>query len=84
MLSHCALRNSVIGIRAVGSAASPTISQSRIVDNASGAVAQSSATITATENWWGSPSGPSGAGAGSGDSVSAGVDYSDPLSMPPL
>ncbi len=31
--------------------------------------------VDATLNWWGDPSGPSGVGLGSGDSVSAMVDY---------
>ena len=32
--------------------------------------------ITATQNWWGSPSGPSGAGPGIGDSASSNVNFS--------
>ncbi|MBD3377461.1 T9SS type A sorting domain-containing protein [candidate division KSB1 bacterium] len=34
-------------------------------------------TIDARDNWWGSASGPSSAGPGSGDEVSAGVDYAN-------
>jgi CSLREA domain-containing protein len=37
----------------------------------------------ATGNWWGDPSGPSGAGPGSGDSVSLYVDFSGWLAAPP-
>ncbi|MEM6326837.1 MAG: T9SS type A sorting domain-containing protein [Bacteroidota bacterium] len=40
------------------------------------------ATVIATENWWGDPSGPGGAGPGSGDPISAGVDASGWLSGP--
>lgn len=40
-------------------------------------------TLTATSNWWGAPDGPSGAGSGSGDSVSSGVTYSPFLSSDP-
>jgi hypothetical protein len=32
-------------------------------------------TLNATENWWGSDTGPSGDGPGTGDSVSANVDF---------
>lgn len=37
----------------------------------------------ATGNWWGHASGPSGAGPGSGDSVSANIDFSGWLTVPP-
>lgn len=39
--------------------------------------------LNATGNWWGDASGPSGAGLGSGDSVSDFVDFSDWLLEPP-
>jgi len=52
-----------------------------ILSNSDTAVHQSSSslggTLTATDNWWGAPDGPSGAGPGSGDSVSANVDYAN-------
>ncbi len=38
---------------------------------------------TATGNWWGAVDGPSGAGSGSGDSVSTNVNYSSFLTTPP-
>jgi predicted outer membrane repeat protein len=41
-------------------------------------------TQTATGNWWGSASGPSGVGPGTGDSVSDNVDYSGFLTEPIL
>jgi CSLREA domain-containing protein len=37
----------------------------------------------ATSNWWGAPSGPSGVGPGTGDSVSASIDFSGWLTAPP-
>jgi hypothetical protein len=43
-----------------------------------------SALQTATGNWWGSASGPSGAGPGTGDSVSENVDYGGFLTEPIL
>ncbi|MCK4311663.1 MAG: right-handed parallel beta-helix repeat-containing protein, partial [Candidatus Cloacimonetes bacterium] len=39
--------------------------------------------VTAEENWWGDASGPSGAGPGTGDAVSANVDYSPWLGATP-
>lgn len=47
-----------------------------------GASGARGAAFVATENWWGDASGPSGAGPGSGDPVSAGVDFSDWLTAP--
>jgi hypothetical protein len=38
--------------------------------------------LDAEQNWWGNSSGPSGAGPGSGDSVSTGVDFSPWLTAP--
>ena len=39
-------------------------------------------TATATENWWGDESGPSGEGDGDGDSVSEGVEFDPWLDAP--
>ncbi|WP_144180803.1 hypothetical protein, partial [Pseudomonas sp. Kh14] len=36
----------------------------------------SSVQLDATYNWWGDESGPSGVGSGTGDAVSANVNYS--------
>ncbi|GAI09887.1 unnamed protein product, partial [marine sediment metagenome] len=44
--------------------------------------AQGGGTLDATYNWWGDPSGPSGVGLGSGDAVSANVDYRPWLDAP--
>jgi parallel beta-helix repeat protein len=57
----------------------PTINYNSISGNALGGVYRTSDTtgvLDAKYNWWGDASGPSGAGLGSGDAVSANVDYS--------
>ncbi len=41
-------------------------------------------TVDATYNWWGSPSGPSGAGSGTGVPVSQGVNFTPWLTAQPL
>ncbi len=43
----------------------------------------STGTLNATDNWWGMADGPSGVGPGSGDSVSANVDYANFKTSPP-
>ena len=64
---------------------SSQVTASCIVNNSATAVAYigGTAPITATLNWWGSPSGPSGAGPGVGDSVSSNVDFSGFLGAAP-
>lgn len=47
-----------------------------------GATDGASETIDANGNWWGSPSGPSGEGPGTGDAISENVDASTFLSGP--
>jgi hypothetical protein len=47
----------------------------QIVGNGQGVVNAGGPTIQAILNWWGSASGPSGAGSGTGDSVTAGVNF---------
>jgi hypothetical protein len=42
----------------------------------------SSGSIAAQGNWWGNASGPGGAGPGSGDKVSAGVNFANWLAQP--
>ena len=60
-----------------GGSFSPSILFSCIVFNSDTAVEETGGIIVdARFNWWGSPDGPSGAGPGSGDSVSANVDFS--------
>jgi hypothetical protein len=60
------------------------ISGSCIAGNGDTAVFNSQpASQNAAGNWWGDANGPSGAGPGSGDSVSTGVDFSGWLTTPP-
>ncbi len=47
------------------------------VSNSDTAVDRIDGTLIATDNWWGAADGPGGAGPGSGDTVSAGVDYAN-------
>jgi len=42
------------------------------------------APLTAEDNWWGDPTGPSGQGAGLGDAVSTNVDFDPWLPSPPV
>jgi len=65
-------------------AGSATFTDGCIVYNSDTAVENNSiATLNARDNWWGMPDGPSGAGPGSGDSVSMNVDYADHKTSPP-
>lgn len=67
---------------------SATIANSCIVNNNDVALFAellgTSTGITATHNWWGSATGPSGGRSGTGDSVSGNVDYSNFLTNPIL
>ena len=45
---------------------------------------KAAATLAAADNWWGDASGPSGAGSGSGDAVSANVAFEPWLTSPPV
>jgi hypothetical protein len=54
-----------------------------LVDNFVGLSNPTGAGIVFENNWWGDPSGPSGFGSGSGDSVSVMVDFDPWLSTPP-
>ncbi len=57
----------------------PTLHKNNIVNNAGFGLNHrgTAQSIDARDNWWGSASGPSSAGPGSGDEVSAGVDYAN-------
>ncbi len=63
-----------------------TASNGCVVNNSGIAVYNTSAgssTLVAADNWWGTASGPGGAGPGVGDSVSAGVDFVPFKTTPP-
>jgi hypothetical protein len=88
-LDHLTVRdNKAVGVR-VASTTSQSVSSSNIFGNApryvapSGVVNAGPATFTAINNWWGDPSGPSGAGPGSGDGVSANVIFT-PFAVAPV
>jgi hypothetical protein len=55
-----------------------------IVLNSDTAVNRADGTLIATDNWWGTADGPGGAGPGRGDTVSAGVDYSNFKTVAPM
>ncbi|MCB0114458.1 MAG: DUF11 domain-containing protein, partial [Caldilineaceae bacterium] len=61
-----------------------SIAGSCIVGNGDTAVTGLGGSIDAVGNWWGNPSGPSGIGPGSGDSVNANVDFSGFLMAAPF
>ena len=71
----------------LASAASVEVSESCIVGNSATSVDNAGqpvpTVLTATGNWWGAASGPSGTGHGHGDSVSDYVDY-DPFLTDPI
>jgi parallel beta-helix repeat protein len=74
-ISGNAMTSNGVGI-ACGSGAAPLIHNNDIVGNQYGlSNGDSSLTINAQNNYWGAPDGPSGAGSGSGDKVSAYVSY---------
>ena len=53
------------------------------VGNVAGLVDTTTSTNNIENNWWGATDGPSGAGSGSGDSVSHDVDFTPWLESPP-
>jgi hypothetical protein len=52
------------------------------INTGAGLTNTATGTVTATGNWWGDASGPSGVGPGTGDAVTAGVTY-DPWLVAP-
>ena len=71
-------------------AAQPTFHQNAIAGNQFGLQKSNGNTVDASNNWWGAANGPSGAGSGLGDPISANVLYApyltsaDGLTPPPL
>jgi hypothetical protein len=64
------LENNGVAIRATDDATvSPASICNSFVGNSTGVQHEGNATLTLRSNWWGDPSGPSGEGPGSGDSV---------------
>ncbi|MCZ7567881.1 MAG: right-handed parallel beta-helix repeat-containing protein [Ardenticatenaceae bacterium] len=72
-----------IGIQVNDTSAAPTINYNNIVGNTtSGLKNLSTNSVNAENNWWGAADGPSDAGSGSGDAVSANVDFDPYLANP--
>lgn len=67
-----------------GSVCYPLVHFNNIYNNTSYGVENKDSTVTldATNNWWGDASGPSDVGLGTGDAVSANVDYEPWLGVP--
>ena len=65
-------------------AATVTVHNNCITGNSpNGVTNKATGSLDAENNWWGASDGPSGSGPGSGDAVSANVDYDPWLTMPP-
>lgn len=54
-----------------------------LLNNTIGVINETEEPINLTGNWWGSDTGPSGAGTGSGDGISEEIDYVPVLVSPP-
>ncbi len=67
--------------------ANNVVHRNNIVDNAEFGL-DTALSIDATDNWWGDPSGPSGAGPGQGDVVTSSAQFdpwlSEPAEVPPI
>ena len=75
------------GVQIVETAANlttATVNRNSISGNRTGLTTNAIATIDATCNWWGAANGPSGAGPGSGDTVSPNVTFTPWLRSPNL
>jgi len=67
-----------------GSEYSVSVTESEIAGNSQGVRNLIGGVIVdATQNWWGSPTGPSGVGSGNGDSVTENVSFAPWLKTPP-
>jgi parallel beta-helix repeat protein len=78
-VSCCDITNNDIGIHVNGNIINnhPTLINNNIFDNITYGMKNSTPgyIVNAENNWWGHATGPGGVGPGSGDAVSAGVDY---------
>lgn len=74
-ITNSPISNSTVAVLVEGSDALANGSCNQISGNTSGVNNTTDATLDFAHNWWGAASGPSGAGAGSGDAVSANVNY---------
>jgi hypothetical protein len=74
------LRNNGSGV--LVNAGSPTIYSNRILGNGIGVTNYTSNPVDCLNNWWGDASGPSGVGPGTGDAVSAYVNYDPWIGKP--
>ena len=84
-VSCCNITNNDKGIYVVGNSLNnPTIIHNNIFGNISYGLQNGvpSNIVNAENNWWGHATGPEGVGLGSGDPVSAGVDYDPWLIIP--
>ena len=70
------ISNSTVGVLVEGSDASATGSCNQISGNTDGVNNTTSMVLNFEKNWWGDVTGPSGAGPGAGDTISANVDFS--------
>lgn len=74
-IANSPISGSGVGILIEGSDATAGGTCNQISGNSAGLSNTSTNALTFETNWWGSVSGPSGVGAGSGDSVSADVNF---------
>jgi hypothetical protein len=70
------ISNATVGVLVAGSDASATGSCNQISGNTDGLNNTTSTLLNFEKNWWGDVTGPSGAGPGAGNTVSANVDFS--------
>jgi hypothetical protein len=75
-ITNSPISNSAVGILIQGSDASATGSCNQITGNTAGVNNTTATLLNFEKNWWGVATGPSGSGSGTGDSVSANVDFS--------
>ncbi|NOZ28470.1 MAG: PKD domain-containing protein [Chloroflexi bacterium] len=83
IVNNAITNNGRDGIRTM-SGSQPTVRDNTFNGNAAFGLRNedTSVTVDARGNWWGDASGPSGEGPGSGDAVSAGVDFTGWLPTP--